>query len=79
VTADFTPGSRLGDYVLDAYVGAGSFGIVWRGHAEPGGETVAIKLLTGALSSGDAASMRGDVEVLAATAASATRRSRNMS
>ncbi len=67
--SDFRPGSRVGDYVLDSYIGGGGFGAVWRGHAEGSGEAVAIKLLTGALSTGPTSSMRADVELLAAAAA----------
>ena len=70
MTRDFQAGSKIGTYVLDTYVGGGSFGAVWRGHDERSGQAVAIKLLTGALSSSETAAMRADVELLAASAAS---------
>jgi len=66
---DFQAGSKVGDYVLDAHIGGGSFGTVWRAHHEQGGEIVAIKLLTGSLASREAAALRADIEVLAAAAA----------
>jgi hypothetical protein len=70
MTMDLRAGTRVGDYILDSYVGGGSFGAVWRGHEANGGRPVAIKFLTGALSSSETAAMRADVELLAASAAS---------
>ncbi|HLF78734.1 MAG TPA: tetratricopeptide repeat protein [Dehalococcoidia bacterium] len=70
MSLDFQPGSKVGDYVLDAYVGSGSFGVVWRGHAEGENEPVAVKILTGALAESETNPMRADVELLAAAAAS---------
>ncbi len=69
MTTDFRPGSSFDRYVLDAYIGGGSFGAVWRAHHEETNEPVALKLLTGALSGSDKAGMRADVELLAAEAA----------
>jgi hypothetical protein len=66
---DFQAGSRVGDYILDAQVGAGSFGAVWQAHHAQSGQTVAIKLLTGSLASDAAAALRADIEVLAGSAA----------
>src|SRR3954451_11743256 len=63
------PGSTVGDYVLDTYLGGGSFGAVWRGHAAGSSQPVAIKVLTGNLSSADSSAMRADIELLAASAA----------
>ena len=63
-------GQRIAAYVLDERLGGGSFGEVWRGHEAASGRTVAIKLLTGLLSSPDTAAIRAEVETLAATAAS---------
>ena len=70
MTSEFQAGSRVGNYVLDTYIGGGSFGAVWRGHHASSGQQVAVKLLTGALSSSETAAMRADVELLAASAAS---------
>jgi hypothetical protein len=68
MTLDPQPGTRIDQYVLDEYVGGGSFGAVWRGH-DDAGQTVAVKFLTGSLASAGAG-MRADLEMLAATAAS---------
>ncbi len=70
MTFEFQPGSRIGDYVLDSYMGGGSFGAVWRSHDTRSGNAVAVKLLTGATSLAESASARADIEVLAAAAAS---------
>src|SRR5689334_18813658 len=67
---DLRAGTRIDDYVLDSYIGGGSSGAVWRGHDERDGQIVAIKFLTGALSTAETAAMRADVELLAASAAS---------
>jgi hypothetical protein len=64
---DLQVGTRIGSYTLESYLGGGSFGAVWRGRSESG-ERVAIKLLTGVLSSADTARMRAEVEMLAASA-----------
>ncbi len=66
---DLRPGARIGDYILDAQIGSGGFGTVWRGHIVNGGEQVAIKLLNNAFGSSEMAALRADVEVLAAAAA----------
>lgn len=66
---DLRPGSRIGDFILDAQIGSGGFGTVWRGHVVNGGEQVAIKLLNNAFGSAEMAALRADVEVLAAAAA----------
>ena len=34
MTSEFQSGSKIGEYVLDTYIGGGSFGAVWRGHKE---------------------------------------------
>src|SRR6266545_8018700 len=66
---DFQAGGRVGDYLLDAQIGGGSFGVVWRAHHEDSGQQAAVKLLTGSLALGSAAALRADIEVLAAAAA----------
>ncbi|HLF78733.1 MAG TPA: serine/threonine-protein kinase [Dehalococcoidia bacterium] len=70
MTMDFKAGSNIGGFILDTYLGGGSFGVVWRGHEASSGREVAVKLLTGALSSSETAGMRAEVELLAASAAS---------
>ena len=67
---DIDVGSEIGSYVLETRLGGGGFGSVWRARSRHDGRPVAIKLLTGALSSGDNASLRAEVELLAATASS---------
>ena len=68
--SDFREGTQVGAYVLEKRLGGGSFGEVWRGHESESGRPVAIKVLTGMLSSPDTAAMRAEVETLAAAAAS---------
>jgi serine/threonine-protein kinase len=63
-------GSQVGQYILEARLGGGSFGAVWRARHTSSGQLVAIKLLTGILSSRDRAGLRAEVELLAATASS---------
>ena len=70
MNSDLKEGSKVGKYVLETYLGGGSFGAVWRCHDETTGDIAAIKLLTGALSSSETAAMRAEVEMLAAFAAS---------
>ena len=70
MTSEFRAGSDVGGYILDSYIGGGSFGAVWNGHSPILGRTVAVKLLTGALSSSETAAMRADIELLAAAARS---------
>jgi serine/threonine protein kinase len=70
MTADFAPGSAFGPYVLDAYVGAGSFGQVWKAHDAASGEVVAIKLLATGPAAPSLTGMRAEVELLAAAAVS---------
>jgi hypothetical protein len=66
---DLQPGTRVDSYVLEAFVGGGGFGAVWRGRDEDG-RPVAIKFLTGTFSTQQTAGLRADVEVLAAAAVS---------
>ena len=70
--ADLGEGSELGGYRLESLLGSGGFGSVWRAEEMETGETVALKLLTGAYSQGDAARLRADVELLAASASSSS-------
>jgi serine/threonine-protein kinase len=70
MNSDLKAGSKLGNWVLDSYIGGGSFGAVWRCHDETTGQMAAIKLLTGALSTAETAGMRAEVELLAGFAAS---------
>src|SRR4051794_29886306 len=67
---DIGTGSQIGAYVLDWRLGGGNFGEVWHGHEAATGDVVAVKLLTGMLSSPNNAAMRAEVETLAAAAAS---------
>ena len=69
MTMDLRAGSEIGGYVLDAYVGGGSFGAVWRGHDGKTAAPVAIKLLTGVFSDKETSAMRANMELLAAAAA----------
>ncbi len=64
---DLQIGSKIGEYTLESYLGGGSFGAVWRARNEAG-ETVAVKVLTGALSNADSSRRRAEVEMLAAAA-----------
>ena len=64
---DVSAGSKVGAYTLESYLGGGGFGAVWRARGEAG-ESVAVKLLTGPLSSVESSRMRADVEMLAAAA-----------
>src|SRR4051812_26818614 len=70
MNSDIKAGSKVGNYILDSYLGGGSFGAVWKGHHETTGDIAAVKLLTGALSTAETAGMRAEVEMLAAFAAS---------
>jgi tetratricopeptide (TPR) repeat protein len=68
VTQDLQPGSKIGRYVLDAFLGSGSFGVVWRGHAEGDDTPVAVKILSGGVAA-EAGPVGAEVELLAAAAA----------
>jgi serine/threonine-protein kinase len=50
-TAELEAGDRLGPYVLEARLGHGATGIVYRAVREPGGRRVALKVLRQRLSS----------------------------
>jgi hypothetical protein len=67
---EFHAGSPVGDYILEARLGGGSFGSVWRARHSSSGRIVAIKLLTGVLATRGRAGVRAEVELLAATASS---------
>jgi hypothetical protein len=66
---DLRAGSEIGGYILDAYIGGGSFGAVWRGRDAKTNAPVAIKLLTGVFSDKETSAMRANMELLAAAAA----------
>jgi len=59
-------GDVIGPYRLEDYLGGGAFGSVWRAVEISSGENVALKLL-GAI---DRVEIRGEIELLAATASS---------
>jgi Tol biopolymer transport system component/predicted Ser/Thr protein kinase len=67
---DLDVGSQVGDYVLEARLGGGSFGSVWRARHASSEQVIAIKLLTGRLANSDRPRIRAEVELLAATASS---------
>lgn len=58
----------FGPYVLEARLGGGGFGIVWRAREEETGRLVALKILAGKFSAGETGRLRADVELLAAAA-----------
>ncbi len=66
---DFKAGTRIGNYILDSFIGGGGFGVVWLAHAVDGSRVVAVKLLNGGLAEGTISAHRADIEVLAAAAA----------
>ncbi|MFN0148199.1 MAG: serine/threonine-protein kinase [Dehalococcoidia bacterium] len=66
------PASIITGFRLETPLGSGGFGSVWRAVPEGGGDPVALKLLNGRFSDEDTARMRGDVELLAASASSSS-------
>jgi hypothetical protein len=66
--ADERIGSIVGEYRIEALLGTGGFGSVWRATHVQTGEVVAVKILTGAYSTGDNAKQRADIELLASAA-----------
>jgi len=62
----FSTGDLVGRYRLETHLGGGSFGSVWRARDEVTGETVAVKLLAATAT----AEVRGEIELLAASASS---------
>ncbi|GMV85068.1 MAG: hypothetical protein AMXMBFR80_09250 [Dehalococcoidia bacterium] len=68
MTEQFERGMAFGPYVLEARLGGGGFGIVWRAREEGTGRLVALKILAGKFSAGETGRLRADVELLAAAA-----------
>ena len=66
---DLAPGVLFGRYRLEARLGGGTFGSVWRALDNETGQVVALKILAGSFSESEGAQLRTDVEVLAAAAA----------
>jgi hypothetical protein len=66
---DLGVGVLFGRYRLEARLGGGSFGSVWRAVDSETGQVVALKILAGSYSESEGAQLRTDVEVLAAAAA----------
>src|SRR5688500_7543757 len=69
MTADLSPGAKVGAYILDDRIGRGGFGTVWRAHDEASNQPVALKVLGGAYSESDTTAIRAEVELLAGAAA----------
>lgn len=61
-------GDVIGQYRLEEHLGGGGFGSVWRATDTASGESVAIKLLAAV----ESAETRAEIELLAATASSAS-------
>ena len=70
--SDVQTGSEIGGYRLEMLVGSGSFGSVWRARHVTSNRVVALKVLTGTYSTGDAAASRAAIELLAASASAAS-------
>lgn len=68
MSADFGAGSLVGPYRLDAAIGRGGFGTVWRARHAQTGQVVALKILSGQYASGDSPRIRAEVELLAGAA-----------
>lgn len=69
---EFHAGDLIGDYRLEARLGHGGFGTVWRARHVNTGRLVAVKILPENENLQDSATLRADVELLAASAASAS-------
>ena len=67
MTVDLQPGSNFDQYVLERRLGGGGFGDVWLAH-DAAGARVALKVLHGQYQSDEVASLRAEIELLAANA-----------
>jgi len=66
------PGARMGEYVLDQWLGNGGFGMVWRAHHLVTAQIVAIKILAPDIFPESTLILREEVEILAAHALDGT-------
>ena len=66
---EFHAGDVVGGYRLEARVGSGGFGAVWRARHTGTGQLVAIKLLSTEANDAEQGRIAADIELLAATAA----------
>ena len=68
MTTDVGPGTRVGDYILDAPIGRGGFATIWRGHHFETEEPAAVKVMSSGPSNSERALQRAEIELLAGAA-----------